>query len=274
MSQIIFSISNILGPVIGGFIFAFIDIKLFILFNGLSFILSALSEIFIDFKLNNEKLSENNEQFEMVLDSLKEGFSYVIKQHSIMVMYSFFLGINILMSLAIQVPLPYILNTHLNIGSEAYGIVLAFLPIGMITGALIVGLVVKRMALHKLYLTIGILSGFLAIAIGLPYVIPLLIITKTTTMIYYSSLLFVFGMVVSLVDVPFTTHIQNTVDKQYIGRVWGILIPMIKVANPIGFIVSGLLIEVINPFLIPLTCGFLFILFSLSKNNTLKAEIK
>ncbi len=72
----------------------------------------------------------------------------------------------------------------------------------------------------------------------------------------------VFGLIISLVDVPFATHIQSTVDSKYIGRVWGILIPMIKIANPIGFLLSGFLIEIINPFLIPFISGIIFILFT------------
>ena len=263
MSQIIYSISNILGPVLGGFIYAFVDIKLFIFFNGVSFILSGFSEMFINFELNKEKVNKVSEQkMNKVFTELKEGFRYITKQHSIMAMYGFFLGINILMSIAVQVPLPYILNTHLNIGSDAYGIVFALLPIGMIVGALIVGKVVNSTGIPKLYMAIGTVSGFVAVLLGLPYFIPLLISSKLITIIYYGAILMVFGLIISLVDVPFATHIQSTVDSKYIGRVWGILIPMIKIANPIGFLLSGFLIEIINPFLIPFISGIIFILFT------------
>lgn len=272
LSQIIYSISNILGPVIGGFIYAFVDIKAFILFNGLSFIASAISETFIDFKFNQEETSHDTKKFGMVLDSLKEGYQYVIKQKSIMVMYGFFLGINILLALGVQVPLPYILNTHLNIGSEAYGIIFGFIPIGMIVGALIVGKVVKKISINNLYITIGIVSGIFTIAIGLPYFISALISTKTTIIIYYGIIMFALGLLISLVDVPFATHIQKTADSNYIGRVWGILIPMVKVANPIGYVLSGILIEIINPFLIPFACGILFALYSISRKSKLTVK--
>jgi MFS family permease len=52
ISKIIDSFSSILGPMIGGMVFAFVDVKLFIIANGISFIFSAICEIFIDFKFN------------------------------------------------------------------------------------------------------------------------------------------------------------------------------------------------------------------------------
>jgi len=171
---------------------------------------------------------------------------------------------NILMSLAVQVPLPYILNTHLNIGSEAYGIIFGCLPIGMILGALTVGIIVKKVSVKKLYISIGIVAGFLAIIIGLPYFVPAIVISRTSTIVYYGLIMLVFGGIISLVDVPFATYLQKNVDAKYLGRVWGILIPMIKVANPLGFLLSGVLIEIINPFLIPFICGVIFIIFSFS----------
>lgn len=55
LSQMINGVTAIIGPVTGGLIFAFVDIRTFILINGLSFALSATSEIFIDFKYNIKK---------------------------------------------------------------------------------------------------------------------------------------------------------------------------------------------------------------------------
>ncbi|OOR31813.1 MFS transporter, partial [Bacillus mycoides] len=51
ISKIIDSVSLILGPMLGGIIFAVLDIKTFIIINGISFILSGISILFIHFKL-------------------------------------------------------------------------------------------------------------------------------------------------------------------------------------------------------------------------------
>ncbi len=49
VSSVINAISNILAPIVGGIVFVLVDIQAYILFNGISFIISALLEIFIDF---------------------------------------------------------------------------------------------------------------------------------------------------------------------------------------------------------------------------------
>ncbi|PFC32838.1 MFS transporter, partial [Bacillus thuringiensis] len=58
ISKIIDSISLILGPMLGGIVFAVFDIKIFIIINGISFILSAISILFINFKLFEQNINE------------------------------------------------------------------------------------------------------------------------------------------------------------------------------------------------------------------------
>ena len=57
ISKIIDSISLILGPMLGH-CFAVFDIKTFIIINGISFILSAISILFINFKLCEQNINE------------------------------------------------------------------------------------------------------------------------------------------------------------------------------------------------------------------------
>lgn len=273
ISQLIHAGTAIIGPILGGFVYALMDIKTFILLNGISFLLSAVTEMFIDFKFSGHTdVSKEVLKFKQVLESLNEGFHYIIKQKVIMSSYVFFVGINILMSLAIQVPLPYILNNHLNIGAKAYGIIFSFLPFGMIAGALIVGLVTKNIRAQKLFVIISFAAGILTVVMGLPYFIPGLTSSKTMIYLFFATVLFAFGMMISLIDVPFSTLIQIETDEKFLGRVWGILIPMIKVINPLGYIVAGLLLEFINPYLIPLISGTIFVVVLMFKTVMTKEK--
>jgi len=58
ISKIIDSISLILGPMLGGIVFAVFDMKTFIIINGISFILSAISILFINFKLCEQYINK------------------------------------------------------------------------------------------------------------------------------------------------------------------------------------------------------------------------
>lgn len=267
ISQLIHAGTAIIGPVLGGMVYAFMDIKTFILFNGLSFLMSSLSEVFIDFFLSKDvEHSSHTMTLKEVVKSLKEGFDYTINHKVIMSSYIYFVGVNILASLAIQVPLPYILNNHIGVGAKNYGIIFSFLPIGIILGSLIVGKITKNLSYKSIFVRSSYIAGFLTIILGLPYFIPAITSHISYTMIFFMTILFGVGMMIAIIDIPFSTLIQLESDEKYIGRVWGILIPMIKVANPIGYLLAGFLLEHINPYLIPIITGSLFILFLLIKS--------
>lgn len=268
IGQIATGITSILGPFLGGLVYALVDIKIFIIINGFSFILSALTELFIDFNYN-KKINLDTEilTVKAIFSSLKEGYNYLINKKNIMQLYSLFIGLNILISFAIQVPLPFILNNILKINPKLYGIIFGFLPVGIILGAITVNFFTKRFEYKKLFLSLCYISGFLITVLGLPYFFPMITSSTLSILLFFSFITITFGFMISLIDIPLLTLIQSTVDENYLGRVWGILLPMIKVVNPIGFLISGFLIELINPYLIPLISGILFVLFVFSKKN-------
>ncbi len=262
ISQIITAGTRIIGPMFGGLVYSYVDIKLFVLINGISFLLSGISECFIDFKLNlksefKEKIVANN-----ILKELKEGFIYVIYQKQIMKYYVLFVILNIGLSLGILVPLPYILNNSLAIRPEGIGIVNGMMPVGMIIGALLVDQITKKVKWDKLLIPLALIATMIIVFIGLPGILSFIVNSKLSIVIYYSILMGVLGCILSLIDIPIMTHIQTTIEEQYLGRVLGILVPMIKIVNPISYIISGVLLNKVNPFYIPIGVGvFLCFIF-------------
>jgi MFS family permease len=76
------NISFLLGPVIGTIIYSFMGIKILLLINGLSFLISATSEIFIKYSYNPEGKQKN--VFKMnYIKKLKEGLSFTLKNKKI-----------------------------------------------------------------------------------------------------------------------------------------------------------------------------------------------
>ena len=74
MNQTAASLSNILGPIIGGVVFGFFSIQSFFLLNSITFFLAVVVQLFIVFDLYKKEMAESKEHF---LTSIKEGFSYV-----------------------------------------------------------------------------------------------------------------------------------------------------------------------------------------------------
>lgn len=90
ISKIIDSISLILGPMLGGIVFAVFDMKTFIIINGISFILSAISILFINFKLCEQNINKECSIREInFIEDIKEGYSYLLERKSLKILLVF-----------------------------------------------------------------------------------------------------------------------------------------------------------------------------------------
>lgn len=139
ISKIIDSISLILGPMLGGIVFAVFDMKTFIIINGISFILSAISILFINFKLCEQNINKECSIREInFIEDIKEGYSYLLERKSLKNTFSILISLNFFLGFAVTVPLPYIINTVLNLNSKQFGMIQGTFPIGMIVGAILV----------------------------------------------------------------------------------------------------------------------------------------
>lgn len=101
-SQSITSIAFISGPFLGGIVYGFFSIQGFLLFNSICFILSAISEIFIDFEYNRPKYNNKDREKQSVLEELKEGIKFFTNNKVVFSIMSLSLIINFAMQLSIS----------------------------------------------------------------------------------------------------------------------------------------------------------------------------
>ncbi len=135
-NQAINSVSQIVAPVIGGAVYALIPPTLFILFNGISFILSTFSEAFIDFYWKVEKKAKTIVVKEMrFMEDIKEGLAYLKTKTTIMIVIQAALVLNFIFTV-INVAIPHILVVQYPISNKAFGIVEATFSIGALVVSL------------------------------------------------------------------------------------------------------------------------------------------
>ena len=262
-SKIIDSTSQIMGPIAGGIIFALVDINLFILVNSISFLISAVFECFIIFKFKNDEnnLLKNSEiNFKK---DIGEGIKYILKNDYIKFLFSVFMIINFFLGFAITVPMPYIINNILNLGSVNFGIIQGAFPVGIMIGALFV----KRIENEKKYLNsffpiITLLSASM-ILIGVPLLISYSRYMKFAYVIYYSLIMGILGVIISFIDIPVFSILQKRVPGYILGRVLSISVTFAKILLPIGLISSGVIIEFIPAYILPIIGGILFFTINL-----------
>lgn len=268
------SLSTIIGPVIGGAVYALVHPTMFILFNGISFILSTISEGFIDFywKVGKNTIKTNNKKIE-VFSEIKEGFTYIKTKPEIMVIIKSCLILNFLFTTT-TVVIPHILVVQYPISERSFGIIQACLGIGSL---LISILFANKMGKYK-PIKIGlytILLGILIIACSIPVIFTSLMSIQYFSPIYYGIISFAVGCIIVLINIPFEVYLQETTDNEYRGRVISLIVTIASAITPIGYLLHGLLLDYIETSFIIIYAGigmFFIAAYIISKSNKLKKE--
>ena len=149
LNQTVSAMAQIGGPFLGGIIFVLVDMRLFLIINATSFILSGISEMFIDFDLNNtdksgEKEAGEKKLFKGIMKDLKEVFKFLKTRELLIIIFGFSLLINFFVAFGVTVPFPYIINNVIKLIPEKYGILEAMFPLGMMIGSIIMSISKER----------------------------------------------------------------------------------------------------------------------------------
>lgn len=237
----------IIGPVAGAFLLGASGYFGVFLINGIAFLLSAVSEMFIRFPRvlrekpeGAEKLTPTGEFWH----SLKEGFIYIWQNIGLRTIIFFALAINFLASPLFSVILPYLGKEILQFKAEQFGTVQAGFPVGFLLGTLAIGYLTNKFTKGFL-LAAGIsVQGVIAILMGilaLPSVYGLM--SVYALLIIMAAFLFITGFFNTLVNVPLQVMLQETVPDSYRGRVYGLMDSMVQMLVPVSMAFSGVLVD-------------------------------
>jgi len=265
ISKLINSISSILGPVIGGLVFAIFDIRAFIIVNSISFVFSAACEFFIDFTFNGKSYEEANSAGRInLLGDIKEGFNYIWSNENIKSLFIMLISLNFFLGFSVTVPLPYIINSVLKLNSRAFGIIQGAVPVGMIIGALCIKKISEKIAYTKLLKKLSIILSLSMILIGLPILFSDLQFLSSAYMVYYCILMTAFGFAIALIDIPISYLMQITIPEDFRGRVMSIGISIGKTLLPAALLLSGILLKLIPTYIMPITGGVALLIINIS----------
>ncbi|MGY1462354.1 MFS transporter [Bacillus toyonensis] len=274
ISKIIDSVSLILGPLLGGIVFAVVDIKLFIMINGISFILSGISILFIHFKLFGHDIKEECSIREInFIKDIKEGYFYLMERESLKNTFHILISLNFFLGFAVTVPLPYIINTVLNLSSKQFGIIQGTFPVGMIIGAILVKKITNRFSYSYLLKKLSSMLAVFMIISGIPVLFKSFEANDFVCVITYCVVMFSFGLIIALIDIPLIYFMQKEVPDEYRGRVLSIGLSIGKMMQPIALTLSGLLLNYIPAYTLPIAGGIVFLILNKVYSYKLNLEI-
>lgn len=234
LNQVTATMVNIVGFAVGGVIVAFLGVPMLLAVDGVSYILSAISELFIRIpKLAKEKAVLSAGLF---IRDIKEGFVFVRKSPVLFRILQVAMLLNFF-GAPFFILLPKFVNEHMGAGSEVYGYLLS----AQMVGALIAIIILSSTSLIQKHL--WIVRWSLVVQAAAYITLPFL--PAAYWGIHIS--LFVFGgMMNAIVNIYFSTLMQRATPPEYMGKVFGLVGTMCQALQPASQGLTGIVAEFVR----------------------------
>ncbi len=249
------SVTGTLGPIVGALLLANFGYLGIFLINGVSFLLSAISELFIRFPKQQPLAQTNNARADF-FNNFKDGFRFLWKNAGLRVLIAGGLLLNFLFNPLFGVVFPYFGKEILLMPAEHFGLSQSSFPVGMLLGTMVVAVLAQKFSKIRILTGAATLQGLLVMALGVlalpaihsqlaPYGVLLALMVPMLFM----------GIISVQVNVQVNTMMQETVPDGYRGRVFAMFGSLMQLASPLGMGLFGLLLGWIPVHVFFLVCG-------------------
>lgn len=217
------SVVNFLGPILAGVLYGLVGIKLIVIINAISFLVSAIMELFLDIPDVVKRDEDTDKGKVLSVDFIKKSFIdmghsfvYLKKEKKIILgIIASYALCNIFLVPILSIVAPYFINILLGLPSQVYGVVEGICVLGMILGGFWISIKPKMFSMKKVHYT------YFPMIVGVTLMATLGFIRLNNYVL--AGLFGVSGMVImlslSLSNVLTLTFIQKEVPSDMLGRV-------------------------------------------------------
>ena len=221
---------------IGGFLYAAIGAPWLFFVNGVTYLCSALSECFIKLRHIPPKVPLTRANLvNKFKTETADGVRYVIERRGLSILI-LLLGLLNFVMVPVSISVPIFVRDFLERGPEFLGILASIQAVGSLLGFVLMGSL-KVKATHRAHLVLGTMAvlGLIVTALGLTLK-PFLIL----------PLIFMYGFLLPVMNIPIISLIQATTPNEIRGRVVSVLSTLVLALIPISQGFSGILIDALN----------------------------
>ncbi|MFA7573483.1 MAG: MFS transporter, partial [Lutispora sp.] len=195
--------------------------------NGISFLISSLSECFIRYPYVKKKIVREKRQ-SLFWEGLKE-----IRSNKFLLFAAIIGGGLINLFLApLSLYIPVYVRDYMRQSSLHFGLLTSIIPIGGIICSVVILKKNMKINMAELVVTGFILQGIALVLFGLSY-----------ELFYAYTALFVLGISFTLTSIGMQTVIQRTIPEECLGRSISSIIMIASISVPMGYLFGGLLLE-------------------------------
>ena len=229
MMQFSAQASTFAGQGLGGILYRLLGAPVLFLVDGVSYLLSAFSEAFIDLPASRKQTAEPRAAFATFWSETRAGFRYVWDNRGMRLLlltasvFNFFI-------VPVFVLLPFYAEDQLQAGAAWYGFLLAALSGGSILGYLLAGTLSPS----------GRARGALVIGSFLGAAILMACLGFTTVPFVALGLMVGVGVLSGLINVSVMTLFQVRALPEMRGRVMSLVITLASAVAPLGMLLGGI----------------------------------
>ncbi len=240
--SLMYNVKDVFGMLLAGLLYAMLGPVFIVFLNGCSYIISALTEMWI-------KVTAVKEQAKVhpsVISDLKEGFYYIFKRNQAILILLVVMNLKHMGFSPIQgVLLPFLMNEHLQVHEMHLSVMYMMSAVGGVLGSLFIAKLTQIMSVKQ------VLTSSFIVLVGAISVQAIAFVGYEQQYISYGALFILLastfllsGAVGILSSVPIITMLQKVVDEAYYGRVMALFTMISSVSMPISTMIGGWLIDV------------------------------
>ncbi|WP_294375103.1 MFS transporter [uncultured Clostridium sp.] len=243
--NLVASLANLIGPVLGGILFGFFGITPILYISGICFLAASIMEIFINIPClqNSNSADKNNSKklFDIILSDIKESLHFMIKHRPEILKLSFIISLfNLILSACAMIGLPIIVTQKLGLdletSNEFYGYVEGAMGAGSLIGGILAGTLSKKINITcgPLFIILCSLTFFpitTILTMNFPFIVSYAIITTCS---------FFMMALASIFSIQLMSCLQLLTPNELLGKVISCVMCIVMCATPIGQALYGI----------------------------------
>jgi len=240
--QIKNSVQSILGMALAGFIYTWFGPAWIFILNGITFIMSGFTEMFI--RVETQEEIETKTTFKQILIDIKDGWAYVYSKKTIFRLMLIAVFLNFPFALLFGIGLPYLFNQTLNV-APSY---LSWVEVVMSVSMIFMMVYLSRLEMNEKYYVnlrkyMILTTVFYLLSVAVVYTMD-----SSVLPFNISYGLFLFAMALMAVasaglNVPLQTFFVKAFDKEMFARAMVAIGIMSSVSYPLASVLGGLIID-------------------------------
>jgi MFS family permease len=238
----IMSVGFAAAPFIAGMVFGSYGLFFVLILNSISFILSAISEIFI--RIPMVEKHDSKFSFQEFKEDFMGGLRFVLSSRTMIGIIGIAFALNLVIDAVADTAPTTMLEQILMVSKEQQGFLKTIALASMLVAPVVCGLLAKKMSMKKvLYTSVVTIGSFIAVFSMVVFLNSVFTFNYIVPYMAILVILFFLKMFETMSSISLSTACQQEAPREMLGRVGTLMSTSMTASAPIGLMVFGAIFE-------------------------------